>query len=362
MSKYSIPDSPGGGALDAGRDGVVEDVRDGVRADTRAELRADAHGQPPGALRPGFEAGMFDRGASAASAAEAGGNAAATGAAALPSADRALGEIISDTRNLSASQVEQILAHQRASGVRFGEAAIALGFVNADDVLKALAEQFNYPYAGPERSDVSAELVTLNAPFTPQAEAFRGLRAQIVMRTAVEGQARHALAVISPARGDGRTYIAANLAVALAQLGGRTLLVDADLRGGRMHTLFGLKASSGLSRILVGRTGESVLQQLPGVPNLYVMTAGAPPPNPQELLERPAFALLMREMASKFDHVVIDTPAAALGSDAVVTAARCGSALLVAREQHSRIDALQALQGHLVGSSAKIAGVVTNDH
>ena len=275
--------------------------------------------------------------------------------------DRALGEIIRDTRNLTADQVEKILQHQQSKGLRFGEAAIALGFVNADDVLTALAQQFNYPYASAERRDLSPELVALNAPFTPQAEAFRGLRSQIVMRTTAEGETRRAIAVISPNRGDGRSYIAANLAVVLAQLGGRTLLVDADLRGPRLHAMFGLNAATGLSRILLGRTGESVIQQVAGMPNLYVLPAGAPPPNPQELLERPAFAMLMREMAGKFDHVVIDTPAAEYGSDAAVIAARCGSALIVARNQHVRIDALQALTANLAGGAAKIVGVVTND-
>ena len=276
--------------------------------------------------------------------------------------ERTLGEIIRDTRNLSADQVEKILAYQQAKGLRFGEAAIALGYVNADDVLTALAQQFNYPYATPERREISPELVALNEPFTPQAEAFRGLRSQIVMRTAVEGESRCAIAVISPARKDGKTYVAANLAVVLAQLGGRTLLVDADLRDPRQHLVFGLNDGAGLSRILLGRTGDSVLQQITSVPNLYVLAAGAPPPNPLELLERPAFALLMREMAAKFDHVIIDTPAAEFGSDAAVIAARCGSALIVARKHRSRLDALQALTGSLAGSTVKLVGVVTNEY
>lgn len=277
------------------------------------------------------------------------------------SVPRALGEIIRDTRNLSAEQVERILAHQREKGLRFGEAAVALGYVQAEDVLVALAQQYNYPYASPERHDVSAELVMLTAPFTPQAEAFRGLRSQIVMRSTAEGETRHAIAVISPDRGDGRSFVAANLAVALAQLGGRALLVDANLRNPRAHEILGVN-SAGLSHVLLGRTGESVIRPVASVPNLYLLPAGALPPNPLELLERPAFALLMRETSAKFDHVVIDTPAAALGADAAVIAARAGHALLVARKQRSRIDALQKLAGNLAGGAAKIVGVVTNDH
>lgn len=275
--------------------------------------------------------------------------------------DRSLGEIIRETRNLTAEQVELILAFQRSKGVRFGEAAIALGFVNAEDVLAALSQQFDYPYATAERRNASPELVVLNAPFSPQAESFRGLRSQVVMRTA-DGQSRHAIAVISPNGRDGKTFISANLAVALAQLGGRTLLVDANLRVPRQHVVFGIDGAIGLSRILVGRPERPVVQQISGVPNLYVLPAGAPPPNPLELLERPAFALLLREMTGKFDHVLVDTAAAEFGSDAAVTAARCGGALMVARNDKSRIDALQALASGLAGGAAKIFGVVTNDH
>ena len=207
-----------------------------------------------------------------------------------------------------------------------------------------------------------SELVALNAPFSTQAESFRGLRSQVVMRTAADGQSRHAIAVISPNGSDGKTYIAANLAVALAQLGGRTLLVDANLRSPRQHAVFGLDGAMGLSRILVGRPERPVVQPITGVPNLFVLPAGAPPPNPLELLERPAFALLLREMTGKFDHVIVDTAAAEFGADAAVTAARCGGAILVARNDKSRLDALQALASSLVGGAAKIVGVVTNDH
>lgn len=279
-----------------------------------------------------------------------------------PAADRALGEIIRDTRNLSAAQVEKILAFQRERGVRFGEAAIALGFVNAEDVLAALSMQFDYPYASPERRDASPELVALNQPFSPQAEAFRGLRSQIVMRTTAESRSGPAIAVISPDRKDGRTFIAANLAVALAQLGGRALVIDANLRAPRLHEVFGLDGAVGLSRILVGRSDGPVIQQVGGVPNLYVLPAGAPPPNPLELLERPAFALLLREMSGKFDHVLVDTAAAECGADGAVAAVRCGQALLVARNDKSRLDALQALTASLAGSAAKLVGVVTNEH
>jgi len=277
--------------------------------------------------------------------------------------DRSIGAIISETRNLSAEQVEQILAHQRDKGVRFGEAAIALGFASTDDVLFALAQQFHYPYAPEERRKISPELVTLNQPFSLQAESFRAIRSQMMMRVFVEGEGpRPALAVVSPDSGDGKTYFAANLAVALAQLGGRTLLVDADMRGPRQHEVFNLNNNAGLSGILSGRAESQVVQQVAGVPSLFVLPVGITPPNPVELVERPAFGLLIRELTAKFDHVIVDTPALVYGSDATVIAARCGSAIVIARRNESRVGALQDLVAMLSGTPAKLAGVIMNDY
>lgn len=275
--------------------------------------------------------------------------------------DRSIGDILAELRNLTAEQVEAVLRHQREAGVRFGEAAVALGLASREDVLFALAEQFHYPYSPDEQRKVSHELVTLREPFGARAEAFRALRSQIMMRL-YAGTDRPALAVISPESGDGKTYTTANLAVALAQLGGgRTLLVDADLRNPRQHEVFGLSNRAGISGILSGRSDSQVIVQVPGVPSLFVLPVGTTPPNPLELVERPAFGLLMRELTSKFDHVVVDTPAAMRGADASVIASRCGAALLVARRNASRVAALQDLMGSFAGSSVRMAGVVVNE-
>lgn len=276
--------------------------------------------------------------------------------------ERSIGDILAELRHLSAEQVEQVLRHQRETGMRFGEAAVALGLATRDDVLYALAQQFHYPYAPDEQRKVSAELVMLREPFSPRAEAFRALRSQIMMRV-YNGTERPALAVVSADCGDGKTYLAANLAVALAQLGGgRTLLVDANLRNPRQHEVFGLDGrATGLSGILSGRNDNQVIQQIAGVPSLFVLPCGTTPPNPAELVERAAFGLLMRELKSKFDHVVVDTPAAVHGADAPVIAARSGAALLVARRNASRVGALQDLLASFAGSPVRPAGVVLNE-
>ncbi len=275
--------------------------------------------------------------------------------------DRSIGDILAELRNLSAAQVEKVLTYQRDKGVRFGEAAVALGLASKDDVLFALAQQFHYPYAPEERSQRNPDLVALNEPFSPRAEGFRALRSQLMMRLFTEAGQGRALAVISTDSGDGKTYTAANLAVTLAQLGGRTLLVDADMRNPCVHEMFNLSNRAGLSGILSGRADKQVIQQVTGIPSLFVLPVGTTPPNPQELLERPAFGLLLRELTAKFDHVVVDTPAAVHGADAAIIAAKCGAALVIARKDTSRSAALRELTASLAGAPVKLVGAVFNE-
>jgi hypothetical protein len=94
--------------------------------------------------------------------------------------DKAIGQILSDLRQLKPEQVAQVLRHQRKQGLRFGEAAVALGLVEADDVLYALSQQFHYPYAPKDRRGDSPDLVALNEPFSYRAETFRALRSQLM--------------------------------------------------------------------------------------------------------------------------------------------------------------------------------------
>lgn len=291
-------------------------------------------------------------------------NAATSGASVNAAADlhdRPIGDLIRDARNLSAAEVEKVLSYQREHGVRFGEAAVTLGLASPDDVLNALAQQFHYPLANAERRIASPELVTLLQPFSVQAEAIRAVRSQVTMRLAKPDAVRQALAVISPSTGDGKTYFAANLAVALAQLGGRTLIVDADLRGPRQHEVFKVSNAAGLSSLLSGRSETQVIQAVEGVPGLFVLPCGPIPPNPLELIERPAFGLLVRELTAKFDHVVIDTAAASLGSDACVVAAKCGAALVLTRKNENKVLALQDLVASMAGSSVQLLGAVVNE-
>jgi protein-tyrosine kinase len=221
---------------------------------------------------------------------------------------------------------------------------------------RLMAEAATEPAAEP-----GPELRALFNPFGAGAEQFRALRCQIGLRMGapVAGHAQ-VLAVVGTERGEGRSYVAANLAVSMAQRGGRVLLVDADLRRPRLHRLFGLRAADGLGSMLDGRADYRSVRTVASLPALHLLPAGAPPAHPLELVERPEFALVMRQLRLRFTHIVLDTPAASEGPDAVVVAANADAALLVAQRHHSRLKALHRLQKSLHLCGTPIIGAVFN--
>lgn len=275
--------------------------------------------------------------------------------------DLPIGDIIRQTNNLSAEQVERVLAYQREKGVKFGEAAVALGLARREDVLWALSQQFQYPYAD-SRQKLHADLVVSADPFSDAAEAFRDIRSQIIMSVLDGTASRRALAVVSPNIGDGKSHFAANLAFTFGQLGVRTLLVDADMRSPRQQEIFRVNNSSGLSGILAGKIESSVMRPIEDLPSLYLLPVGIVPPNPLELVQRPTFELLIKELQLKFDYIIVDTPAMEHGSDARVVAGKCGAALMVARRGTSRMRALNDAMASIKKTGTHFAGVVMNEY
>jgi len=279
--------------------------------------------------------------------------------------DKSIGDIIRETNNLTPDQVEKVLAYQKQHNKRFGEAAVALGFAKREDVMWALSQQFQYPYSHSQvvENRLNPELVVATQPFDKSAEVFRDMRATLINTLFQEGQAKRAIAVVSADVGDGKSFFAANLAIAFSQLGGRTVLVDADMRTPRLHELFNMKDSSaGLATILSGRTESNGIRLVADLPSLYLLPVGVVPPNPTELAQRPVFGMLVRELLNKFDHVIVDTPAASHGSDSRVIASACGAAILVGRQGVTQMSKLKKLQQDIEKTPAKVVGVVMNTH
>lgn len=286
------------------------------------------------------------------------------GAVRIPagSGDRSIGAMLIDAGKITPEDAERVLRHAKEKSLRFGDAAIQLRVASEDDIQEVLARQFDYPYLQPGQSDVSEEVTAAWRPFSAQVEAMRALRSQLMLRWFSGDESRRTVSVVSAERHDGRTHLAANLAVVFSQMGERTLLVDADLRNARQHELFGLKNASGLSAILAERVGLEAIQRIPGFVDLSVLPAGATPPNPLELLSRDTFGTLVQQLSSQFDVVVVDTPAARFGSDCLLVAQKTKASVVVARRDRTSIDSCRALSHEIRSAGAAVLGGVLNDY
>lgn len=271
-------------------------------------------------------------------------------------AESRMGALLLDSGKLSPENAERVLRSQKETGLRFGEAAVRLGLVSEDDIQQALARQFAYPYLQKGQANLSPRLVAAYEPFSPQVEALRAVRSQLMLRWFARG--RRALAVVGGDENDGAALFAANLAVVFSQLGEQTLLVDANLRRPAQADAFGLKPRQGLSDLLAGRADLDVIARIPSFVDLSVMPAGTLPPNPQELLARESFRNLNTQLESRYDVVLYDLPPFASGADALAVAGRAGGVLLVARKNHTRVANLSRMVEQLVDAGAEVLGSV----
>lgn len=280
----------------------------------------------------------------------------------MNTATHTIGAILVDSGKLSAADAERILRLQKEKGLRFGDAALQLGLLGQQDIDQAFARQYNYPYLLKGEGKASAELVAAYEPFSPQVEAMRMLRSQLMLRWFTGEAGQNMLSVCSAGRGEGRSHLAANLAVIFSQLGERTLLIDADMRNPRQHTLFNADNKLGLSSILAGRgvAAESI-QRIPDFVSLALLSAGPVPPNPQELLGQAGFAQLLEAVAAKFDVVIVDTPPAAEYADTQTIAARTKAALIVARKHTSSLAATQQMAERLGQVGVNLVGSVITE-
>ena len=273
--------------------------------------------------------------------------------------DHRLGAMLVSAGKLTMTQVDRVLQVQCEERQRFGELTVKLGYASNADVSQMLARQFEYPYVIPGESGIHGDVVAAYEPFSNAVEGLRALRTQLKFRWLDKTEHR-TLAVISPRHRDGRSYLAANLAVVFAQLGERTLLIDADMRRPRQHQLFQLPDGHGLSTILAGRDDVSIVQPLPQMRALSVMPAGPTPPNPVELLDRPVFSRVLDTLKEQYDVIIIDTPAAvAHAADAHAVAARAHAALMVVRRNVTRMNEVKSLAGAV--QTTEIVGTVVNE-
>lgn len=276
-------------------------------------------------------------------------------------AESMVGRLLIDQGKIDKNDIERIVKHARKKKLRFGEAAKDLRLISKMDLQHALAEQFDYPFLKKDEGGLSRDLVAAYEPFSRKGQSLRNLRARLLQNWGADGQ-HQVLAVVGAKDGEGCSYIAANLAIVFSQLGQRTLLVDADMLNSRQHQLFNVPNTVGLSAVLLGRAShDQRINKLTLFRNLFILPAGAPPPNVTELLGRGELVRLVEAVRDRFDIVIFDTPPGTADSGADIVAAACRNALVILRHQKTGLADAEDLVGTMRSRGAKIVGAVIND-
>lgn len=263
---------------------------------------------------------------------------------------------------LSSEQAVRVEVHAGRRGLDFDQAALELGYITPDDldrVREQLVSNLGQPVV--RRSPLSDELIVIHDPTGVRSEAVRLLRTQIIAQHVKSG--RRGLAMVSPTAGSGCSTLVANLAVSMAQVGIKVLLVDANLRQPQQHLLFGLEADvPGLSTYLslqVNRPERVVQPNV--VPNLALITAGPQVARPQELLSSRRFRDGVNMLLREYDIVLFDTPPANTSADALTVGAAAGYVLVVARRDHAFVKDIATMVEQLQAARCPVIGSVLNE-
>ena len=208
-------------------------------------------------------------------------------------------------------------------------------------------------------SKEAVELVTKSRPRSQMAESYRALRTSLLLT--FPGGPPKVILITSALPEEGKTTTSVNSAIVLAQKGTRVLLIDADLRRPSIHKTLGMGPTLGLSNVL---TGTASLQQaiIPStiLPDLFLLPAGTPPPNPAELLASTKMKNVLEELKKHYDHIVIDSPPTLSVTDAVVMSTAADAVVLVIRSGHTTKPALRRARDILLQVNARVCGVLVN--
>ena len=199
-------------------------------------------------------------------------------------------------------------------------------------------------------------LVIANRPHSLAAEEIRSLRNVLALRWFKHPLGEKSLSIISPDREEGRSTMAANLAVAFAQAGMRTVLVDADMRYPSQHEIFGVGQSGGLAEVLSGKIEYAEGRMVPGLENLSILTCGAILDSPQRVLLNDRLQKMVDGMKNHFEVILFDTPAASVAGDYQIICARTVGALVVSRRAQSRVANLRKLVRECQQSGIRVLG------
>ncbi len=204
---------------------------------------------------------------------------------------------------------------------------------------------------------VSPRIVVANSPRSIVNESYQMLRANLKFMSS--DHPVKSLVITSSVPGEGKSEVTANLAAAMAQVGRRVLIVDADMRNPSQHHLWGLVNAVGLSNVIVGQEKfENAVQQVSN--RLSVLTAGVVPPNPLALIDSKRMARLIQYFAKRYDYIIFDTPPLAGMADAAVLGTMVDGVLLVTQPGLVNVDSANAAKLLLERSGPNVLGLVAN--
>lgn len=212
---------------------------------------------------------------------------------------------------------------------------------------------------------IKKELIVAKDPRAPISESFRALRTNLQFMNSSDDD-NQIILVTSTFPGEGKTWVSSNIAVAYAQAGKKTCIVDVDLRKGRVYTVFNASPTPGVSNYL---TGVSVnkenmniahFMQETELPNLYVIPAGNIPPNPSELLISPKMKKMLNELKNTVDVIILDGTPCELVTDATIVSRIVDQTLIVAAHNSTKMEELKRTEKAIENAGGKVTGVILN--
>lgn len=281
---------------------------------------------------------------------------------------------------LSAEKSKAVQDLMRQESLSFVDAARRLDFVTQEQIDEALdwakrrqaresgglfetairkiADNRQVVLAQGEMVKPGAQLILAHDPDNPRSEKIRALRTELLLLSEASSHA-NTIALLSANSGEGRSQLAAELAIAFSQLGRRTLLVDADLRQPKQHILFGSTNEVGLAEA-ISRNQKPWFHPVNGLPTLSLLTAGTAPPNPLELISDGRFSRYLQDWRKAFEFVILDTPPIKAFADGLAIATLAGRVIVVSRGQHTSYTETREMLRRLAATQSQILGAVIN--
>lgn len=212
---------------------------------------------------------------------------------------------------------------------------------------------------------IKKELIVAKDPRAPISENFRALRTNLQFMNSSE-ENNQTILITSTFPGEGKSWVSANVAIAFAQAGKKTCIVDVDLRKGRTYSLFNVSPTPGVSNYLTGVNVDKEVKEISEfmqeteLPNLYVIPAGNIPPNPSELLISPKMKKMLAELKNIVDVIILDGTPCELVTDSTIVSRIVDQTIIVVAHNSTKMEDLKGTQRAIENAGGKVTGIVLN--